>query len=206
MGCYIPVACDGCDKAPSIGENGNWWLGNEDTGIKAKGEPGISPTIGSNGNWFIGDVDTGVNASGAPAPSEAKWASLQVGKVTVSANNQLIHFNRTESKTNMQINAAGNLIVPSGVYMMGMNFCVHSEDNAGAKYFNGSFYNVADEEWFGEECARLLNMSAVATASDCNFIWKFEKETEICLTGATTVSYPIVLSAMYGYIFEIGKR
>lgn len=29
-----------------------------------KGEPGISPHIGDNGNWFIGDVDTGVSASG----------------------------------------------------------------------------------------------------------------------------------------------
>ena len=29
-----------------------------------KGEPGISPHIGDNGNWFIGNVDTGVSASG----------------------------------------------------------------------------------------------------------------------------------------------
>lgn len=28
-----------------------------------KGDPGISPTIGSNGNWFIGTEDTGVPAS-----------------------------------------------------------------------------------------------------------------------------------------------
>ena len=29
-----------------------------------KGEPGITPHIGQNGNWFIGDTDTGVPASG----------------------------------------------------------------------------------------------------------------------------------------------
>lgn len=29
-----------------------------------KGEPGISPHIGDNGNWFIGNIDTGVSASG----------------------------------------------------------------------------------------------------------------------------------------------
>lgn len=46
---------------PYIGENGNWYVGGEDTGISAQGE---SPYIGDNGNWFIGDVDTGISASG----------------------------------------------------------------------------------------------------------------------------------------------
>lgn len=30
-----------------------------------KGESGTTPHIGENGNWFIGETDTGVNASGA---------------------------------------------------------------------------------------------------------------------------------------------
>jgi len=41
-------------------ENEDWY----DTGVSAKGENGISPHIGANGNWWIGDVDTGVPASG----------------------------------------------------------------------------------------------------------------------------------------------
>ena len=28
-----------------------------------KGDDGLTPYIGENGNWFIGDVDTGVSAS-----------------------------------------------------------------------------------------------------------------------------------------------
>lgn len=32
------------------------------------GENGISPSIGSNGNWFIGDADTGITAEGTPGP------------------------------------------------------------------------------------------------------------------------------------------
>ena len=32
---------------------------------KVKGEDGITPHIGGNGNWWIGDEDTGVNSSGA---------------------------------------------------------------------------------------------------------------------------------------------
>lgn len=30
----------------------------------AKGDPGVTPHIGDNGNWFIGDTDTGVTAQG----------------------------------------------------------------------------------------------------------------------------------------------
>ena len=64
---------------PHIGENGNWWLGEVDTGTPARGadgytpqkgvdyfdgDDGITPHIGENGNWYIGDVDTGVLARG----------------------------------------------------------------------------------------------------------------------------------------------
>ena len=54
-------------ETPRIGENGNWWVGNQDTGVKAKGEDGgqgQTPHIGSNGNWWIGTEDTGVKAKG----------------------------------------------------------------------------------------------------------------------------------------------
>ena len=69
-------------NTPFIGENGNWWIGDTDTGVKAtgekgekgdtgeKGETGASgkdgntPFIGDNGNWWIGGTDTGVKAAG----------------------------------------------------------------------------------------------------------------------------------------------
>lgn len=38
-----------------------------DVEIKVSGEDGITPHIGANGNWWIGDEDTGVNASGGIA-------------------------------------------------------------------------------------------------------------------------------------------
>ena len=62
---------------PVIGENGNWWIGDTDTGVKAggadgkngadgkDGTDGLTPTIGENGNWWIGDTDTGVKAAAA---------------------------------------------------------------------------------------------------------------------------------------------
>ena len=74
---------------PYIGANGNWFIGDEDTGVCAQGNAGsngakgdkgdtgatgatgangtdgITPHIGENGNWFIGDQDTGIKAQGA---------------------------------------------------------------------------------------------------------------------------------------------
>jgi len=59
---------DGNDGlSPYIGDNGNWWVGTTDTGVKAQGEQGVSglsPYIGDNGNWWIGTTDTGVKAQG----------------------------------------------------------------------------------------------------------------------------------------------
>lgn len=69
---------DGRDgRTPSVGPNGNWWIGSMDTGVKAAGTDGrdgvdgkdgadgLTPVIGENGNWWIGDADTGVKAGGA---------------------------------------------------------------------------------------------------------------------------------------------
>lgn len=54
---------DGDDgDVPEIGENGNWWIGGLDTGITALGSDGKTPFIGENGNWWIGETDTGVLA------------------------------------------------------------------------------------------------------------------------------------------------
>jgi len=52
---------------PYIGDNGNWWIGTTDTGVKAQGNTGTdgqTPHIGDNGNWWIGTSDTGVKAQG----------------------------------------------------------------------------------------------------------------------------------------------
>lgn len=91
---YYLTGADGKDGVtPNIGQNGNWWIDGEDTGIPAigkdgedgadgedgkdgvdgedgkdgvDGEDGQMPdiTIGSNGNWWINGVDTGKPASG----------------------------------------------------------------------------------------------------------------------------------------------
>ena len=71
---------------PRIGDNGNWWVGNTDLGVKAQGiqgqkgqdgrngqdgrdgqngRDGVTPRIGNNGNWWVGNTDLGVKAQGA---------------------------------------------------------------------------------------------------------------------------------------------
>lgn len=61
---------------PTIGANGNWFLGTADTGkpsrgakgdTGASGSPGadgVTPHIGDNGNWYIGSTDTGKPSRG----------------------------------------------------------------------------------------------------------------------------------------------
>ena len=95
-----PQGAKGADGiTPTIGANGNWYLGTTDTGkpsrgaAGAKGDPGApgakgdpgepgatgpqgpkgadgtTPHIGANGNWYIGDTDTGVSAEGRGLPA-----------------------------------------------------------------------------------------------------------------------------------------
>lgn len=53
---------------PHIGTNGNWFIGEVDTGVLAEGVNGVNgytPTIDEgSGNWFINGVDTGFSAVG----------------------------------------------------------------------------------------------------------------------------------------------
>ena len=78
---------DGKDGiTPTIGKNGNWYLGSTDTGKPSRGadgtpgatgapgkdgapgadgKDGITPTIGKNGNWYLGSSDTGKPSRGA---------------------------------------------------------------------------------------------------------------------------------------------
>jgi len=83
--------------SPHIGINGNWYVGETDTGVAATGTPGqdgISPHIGVNGNWYVGETDTGINASGGSSididnddtfsePSSEKVPSTESAKTYV---------------------------------------------------------------------------------------------------------------------------
>ena len=92
---------DGKDGiTPTIGKNGNWYLGSTDTGKPSRGadgtpgatgapgkdgapgadgKDGITPTIGKNGNWYLGSTDTGKPSRGADGTPGAAGASGKDG-------------------------------------------------------------------------------------------------------------------------------
>ena len=87
----IPKGQNGIN--PHIGANGHWFVGNVDTGIKAKGDTGddgITPHIGTNGNWFVGSADTGVRAQGpqgAPGTGSGTVTGVVLNGQTYVPNN-----------------------------------------------------------------------------------------------------------------------
>ena len=60
-----PNGKDGQDGlTPTIGENGNWFIGTTDTGVKAAGTDGQTPTVEiKDGYWWINGENTNVPAS-----------------------------------------------------------------------------------------------------------------------------------------------
>ena len=100
-------------ETPYIGENGNWWIGEEDIGVQAQGEKGdpgeqgpqgekgdpgeagakgtdgTSPHIGENGNWWIGETDTGVSAGGTGS-GLPEVTTEDNGKAAVVMNGQWV--------------------------------------------------------------------------------------------------------------------
>ena len=76
---------------PTIGDNGNWYLGTTDTGRPSRGAAGApgaagkngkTPTIGENGNWYLGTTDTGRPSRGADG---APGSDANVTKTNIEA-------------------------------------------------------------------------------------------------------------------------
>lgn len=111
-GSAIATVEDGADGAPgsrgsdgitpTIGQNGNWYLGEEDTGkpsrgaIGAQGKDGVTPHIGDNGNWYLGSTDTGKPSRGvkgdpgAAGHSPAVTATKSGGVTTVKVDGEVV--------------------------------------------------------------------------------------------------------------------
>lgn len=111
---------------PFIGSNGNWWVDNRDTGVKATAE---TPYIGENDHWFTYDpinkvyVDTGIEARGLSAydiavklgfeGSEQDWidslskASEDAAIAALDAANKA---NEAADKTNQAVDKANQAV------------------------------------------------------------------------------------------------
>lgn len=80
---YLTGASGENGQTPRIGGNGNWWIGDVDTKVPAKGKDGINGkdavppviTIGANGHWFIDGVDSGKPSKGV----DGKTPTVTIG-------------------------------------------------------------------------------------------------------------------------------
>ena len=86
------TSCSNDKNYPYIGENGNWFVNNKDTGVPATGPAGQNgtdgtdgangnnPTIGENGNWWLGNTDTGIPATGAAGENGTNGETPFIGQ------------------------------------------------------------------------------------------------------------------------------
>ena len=122
------TGADGKDGiTPTIGKNGNWYLGSTDTGKPSRGaggtpgaagasgkdgspgadgKDGITPAIGENGNWYLGSSDTGKPSRGA----DGAVPDIQIGTVTTLPAGS----NATASMGGTAENPLLNLGIPKG--------------------------------------------------------------------------------------------
>lgn len=73
---------DGANGAP--GTDGKDGAPGKDGADGAPGKDGVTPTIGANGNWYLGDEDTGKPSRGATGPqgTPGKTPDIKIGTVT----------------------------------------------------------------------------------------------------------------------------
>lgn len=64
-----------------------------------KGDPGDTPYIGANGNWFIGDTDTGVKAKGDKGDTGAAGKNGSDGKTPVRGTDYWTEADKSEIKS-----------------------------------------------------------------------------------------------------------
>ena len=122
------TGADGKDGiTPTIGKNGNWYLGSTDTGKPSRGaagtpgaagasgkdgspgadgKDGITPAIGENGNWYLGNTDTGKPSRG----ENGAVPDIQIGTVTTLPAGS----NATASMGGTAENPLLNLGIPKG--------------------------------------------------------------------------------------------
>lgn len=75
-----------------------------------KGQDGLTPYIGANGNWWIGNADTGVNASGTPISfTPTLTEGVKIGTLTIGDVNidlyapYIVGYNELEGEHFLQV-------------------------------------------------------------------------------------------------------
>lgn len=87
---------------PYEGENGNWWVREEDTGIEYDAD--VTPTVSENDTWVFGEEDSNVKVMKEAVPQAAEgYFHMEIGFEEVNFERYIIkfetqQFNMTEDK------------------------------------------------------------------------------------------------------------
>lgn len=162
--------------APFIGNNGNWWIDNRDTGIFASGRP---PFIGNNDNWFTYDssgnpVDTGKSSKGAPGlqgPAGVKGDKGETGPVGKDAT--------INGYSNVEIVAGNNITVTQEENKLTINADVQdveldnylSKDNTEV-YNPTTDYNPATKKYVDDTVASVDVTDQISGKADTTYVNK----------------------------------
>lgn len=79
---------------PTIGENGNWFIGETDTGVKVHPEENLSLTLDEGGNWLIGTHYAGITVEDTTNIAYTQFKNKLSGIVAISVLNSEQSFDR----------------------------------------------------------------------------------------------------------------
>ena len=156
-------------------DNGNWWIGNTDTGVTATGSngadgrdgvdgrdgaDGLTPYIGQNGNWWIGDTDTGIRAAGTSGRNGKDGSDGMDGKDGAAGKDGLDGMDGADGKDG----ANGRGIETAGINKDGYLILTLSDGHT----INASL--VRETEAHGQDMTRQLAIAA-AIGSGISLLW-----------------------------------
>ena len=184
-----------------IGANGNWFIGEVDTGVKAAGEngkdgvdgqDGVTPHIGDNGNWFIGDVDTGVAAGGSGGGGGEyeiptfNLAELGLGAIVPGGDMVVIETDTTEIVAALNKGAVKFIVS----FNMGMEISTALVLNPAAILASGEYSCTTMNEFNGTFLITTVNVANGFIAAKCtlmdNIVGGTAQPTSIDLSGFDT--------------------
>ena len=109
---------------PTIGTNGNWYIGNTDTGKPSRGEKGdtggshgadgVTPHIGDNGNWYLGKTDTGKPSRGATGAPGKDGAKGDPGAAGQDGHSPVVTATKSGKTTTISVDGAAIAAVEDG--------------------------------------------------------------------------------------------
>lgn len=131
----LDVAADLLSRGPQGDtpyiKDGTWWIGEEDTGVYASGQP---PTISPGGTWVVDGVDTGVTAVGKDGAPGATGATGPQGAQGIPGQGLIVQG---------QFNTPGDLIAAHPTANVGDAFLVGVTDPKSLYiWFSGAWHDV----------------------------------------------------------------